>query len=329
MHAIAVDQARASLLLAVDGDVALPLDLLEHEVATIEDDLRVILTDSQTKVTTLRNRVRFAIKQRGLSVPEANIHIIADPPNKHVSIRIDYDRTLLGIALHYQANREASSFNLPIEQLAQAADGDLELIGNSKEDVNRYRQEQAVKSASEKLKSYQGDPASALLEVLDPEQNQAFVDHYLDVPFDLSRVLFIATANSLDTIPAPLLDRMETISLSGYTTLEKRHIARQHLVPKQIRTNGLREGEVQLSDEVIDKIITSYTRESGVRNLEREIGSVCRAKAVEYAETKESEHPERYRPQVSVEDLEGILGIEKFDEEITEKQKAKAKWTIA
>jgi len=124
----------------------------------LEDDLRVILTDSQTKVTTLRNRVRFAIKQRGLSVPEANIHIIADPPNKHVSIRIDYDRTLLGIALHYQANREASSFNLPIEQLAQAADGDLELIGNSKEDVNRYRQEQAVKSASEKLKSYQGDP---------------------------------------------------------------------------------------------------------------------------------------------------------------------------
>ena len=134
----------------------------------------------------------------------------------------------------------------------------------------------------------------------------------------MSKVLFIATANSLDTIPAPLLDRMETIQLAGYTTVEKRHIARRHLLPKQIRTNGLSDNDVSLSDEVLEKVITAYTRESGVRNLEREIGSVCRYKAVQYADAKETNHMESYNPSVSMEDLEDILGIERFDEEIAE-----------
>ncbi|KAK6600262.1 Lon protease-like protein 2, peroxisomal [Botrytis cinerea] len=138
--------------------------------------------------------------------------------------------------------------------------------------------------------NFHGDPSAAMLEVLDPEQNHTFTDHYVNIPIDLSKVLFIATANSLDTIPPPLLDRMETISLSGYTTLEKRHIASQHLIPKQIRTNGLGDGQVEFTQDVVSKIIESYTRESGVRNLEREIGSVCRAKAVEYAEAKDSGH---------------------------------------
>ncbi|TVY37265.1 Lon protease-like protein, peroxisomal [Lachnellula subtilissima] len=138
--------------------------------------------------------------------------------------------------------------------------------------------------------NFHGDPSAAMLEVLDPEQNHTFTDHYVNIPIDLSKVLFIATANSLDTIPPPLLDRMETIYLSGYTTLEKRHIALQHLIPKQIRTNGLGEGQVEFNPDVVSKIIESYTRESGVRNLEREIGSVCRAKAVEYAEAKDSDH---------------------------------------
>ncbi|KAF7872709.1 uncharacterized protein EAF02_008780 [Botrytis sinoallii] len=185
--------------------------------------------------------------------------------------------------------------------------------------------------------NFHGDPSAAMLEVLDPEQNHTFTDHYVNIPIDLSKVLFIATANSLDTIPPPLLDRMETISLSGYTTLEKRHIASQHLIPKQIRTNGLGDGQVEFTQDVVSKIIESYTRESGVRNLEREIGSVCRAKAVEYAEAKDSGHTgrgsfrmipsqriltsstENYKPKLSVEDLEEILGIEKFDEEIAEK----------
>ena len=168
--------------------------------------------------------------------------------------------------------------------------------------------------------NFHGDPSAAMLEVLDPEQNHSFSDHYVNIPIDLSKVLFIATANTLDTIPPPLLDRMETIQLSGYTTIEKRHIAKQHLIPKQIRTNGLNEGGVKLSDEVVDSIITSYTRESGVRNLEREIGSVCRYKAVQYADARDVSDLKRYKPEVSVDELEEILGIERFDEEIAEKQ---------
>ncbi|KAL8946454.1 MAG: hypothetical protein Q9222_007153 [Ikaeria aurantiellina] len=168
--------------------------------------------------------------------------------------------------------------------------------------------------------NFHGDPSAAMLEVLDPEQNYTFNDHYVNIPIDLSKVLFIATANTLDTIPAPLLDRMETISLAGYTTLEKRHIANQHLIPKQIATNGLSEGQVKLPEDVVDTIITSYTRESGVRNLEREIGSVCRYKAVEFSDAQDSSDNTSYNPNVSVSDLETILGIERFDEEIAEKR---------
>ena len=168
--------------------------------------------------------------------------------------------------------------------------------------------------------NFHGDPSAAMLEVLDPEQNFSFNDHYVNIPIDLSKVLFIATANTLDTIPAPLLDRMETIQLPGYTTIEKRHIANNHLVPKQIRTNGLEESHVKFSDPVVDNIITSYTREAGVRNLEREIGSVCRYKAVQYADARDANTPDKYNPGVTVDELEDILGIEKFEEEIAEKK---------
>ncbi|KAF2690517.1 ATP-dependent protease La [Lentithecium fluviatile CBS 122367] len=168
------------------------------------------------------------------------------------------------------------------------------------------------------MSNYNGDPSAAMLEVLDPEQNHTFTDHYVNIPIDLSKVLFIATANSLDTIPPPLLDRMETIQLSGYTTLEKRHIASRHLIPKQITTNGLAQDNLSIPTDVLDKIITSYTRESGVRNLEREIGSVCRSKAVEYATAKDLDTLAAYNPIVTIEDLDAILGIEKFTEELTE-----------
>ncbi|KAI1492371.1 Lon protease C-terminal proteolytic domain-containing protein [Biscogniauxia mediterranea] len=169
------------------------------------------------------------------------------------------------------------------------------------------------------MSNHNGDPSAAMLEVLDPEQNHSFHDHYVNTPIDLSKVLFIATANTLDTIPGPLLDRMETLEFSGYTTMEKRHIALRHLVPKQIRVNGLSEDQIKFSDEVVSKIIESYTRESGVRNLEREIGSVCRAKAVEFVEANDRGQPETYRAELTVEDLESILGIEKFEDEIAEK----------
>lgn len=133
-----------------------------------------------------------------------------------------------------------------------------------------------------------GDPGSALLEVLDPEQNDTFTDHYLNVPFDLSKVLFIATANTAETIPGPLLDRMEVIQLPGYTSLEKAEIARRHLIPKQMDRHGIDDQHVRFMPTAVDFIISGYTREAGVRNLDREIAAICRSAAVRVAESRDS-----------------------------------------
>ena len=133
---------------------------------------------------------------------------------------------------------------------------------------------------------FRGDPASAMLEVLDPEQNSHFRDHYLDLPFDLSKVLFICTANQLETIPGPLLDRMDMIQLSGYTEDEKTGIARKYLVPKQLEAHGLSDEQVTISDDTLRVVIREYTREAGVRNLERRIADLLRKAAREVAEGK-------------------------------------------
>ncbi len=160
---------------------------------------------------------------------------------------------------------------------------------------------------------WRGDPSSALLEVLDPEQNHSFRDNYLDLPFDLSKVMFIATANALDPIPAPLRDRMEILELSGYTEEEKLHIARRYLLPKQLMANGLREDEVTITDEAIRQIIRGYTREAGVRNLEREIGSVVRKIARQIAEGKEP--PKVVEPDT----LHDLIGRPRFYPEAAER----------
>jgi ATP-dependent Lon protease len=131
---------------------------------------------------------------------------------------------------------------------------------------------------------WRGDPSSALLEVLDPEQNREFRDNYLDVPFDLSQVMFITTANMLDTVPGPLRDRMEVLELSGYTDDEKLHIAHNYLVPRQLKENGLKPDEVAFTHDALLKMIRDYTREAGVRSLERQIGAVCRKVATRIAE---------------------------------------------
>ena len=152
---------------------------------------------------------------------------------------------------------------------------------------------------------WRGDPSSAMLEVLDPEQNVSFRDHYMDLPFDLSRVLFITTANQLEPVPGPLRDRMEIINLAGYTIEEKLHIAKRYLVPRQVEANGLKPNQVTFRDEAIVEIITSYTREAGVRNLEREIGTICRKLAREVAEASNGS---RRRFTVNVKRVHDLLG---------------------
>ncbi|HZX23433.1 MAG TPA: endopeptidase La [Woeseiaceae bacterium] len=157
---------------------------------------------------------------------------------------------------------------------------------------------------------FHGDPSSALLEVLDPEQNSTFKDHYLDVPFDLSKVLFVGTANVLDNIPGPLRDRMEVIELPGYTQEEKLEIARRYLVGRQLEANGLSGEQASIDDEAIEKLIDGYTREAGVRNLERQIGAVLRHAAMKITEgTADSVH-------VAADDLQSILGAPKFESEV-------------
>ena len=154
---------------------------------------------------------------------------------------------------------------------------------------------------------YKGDISSAMLEVLDPEQNKNFVDHYLEIPFDLSKILFVTTANSLSTIPGPLLDRMEIIELSGYIEEEKLNIAQKYLLAKQIEENGLKEGFVKIDDETMRDIINYYTREAGVRTLERTIGKICRKIAKKYVED-----PTLTEVVVKKEDLEEYLGKDKY-----------------
>src|SRR5205085_1337031 len=157
---------------------------------------------------------------------------------------------------------------------------------------------------------FRGDPASAMLEVLDPEQHSTFRDHYLDLPFDLSKVLFICTANQLETVPGPLLDRMDVIQLSGYTEAEKLGIAKRYLVPNQLDANGLERGQVSFGDAVLRLAIREYTREAGVRNLERQIAALCRKAATQAAMGKAG------RIRVNANRVREWLGPRRFSSEV-------------
>ncbi|KAJ7270923.1 ATP-dependent protease La [Mycena rebaudengoi] len=177
--------------------------------------------------------------------------------------------------------------------------------------------------------NFHGDPAAALLEVLDPEQNHSFNDHYINVPIDLSQVLFICTANSLETISVPLLDRCEIVQLSGYTYDEKMHIARRFLLPKQLNANGMDASHVEVTEPALLTIATQYTREAGVRSLERAIGAVVRYKAVEWAEHVDEQEgrtegradkARAYSSVVEESELESILGIARWDGEERERE---------
>ena len=153
---------------------------------------------------------------------------------------------------------------------------------------------------------FRGDPASALLEVLDPEQNNTFSDHFIEVPFDLSSVMFITTANAVHNIPRPLLDRMEMLYIPGYTELEKLQIATRYLLPKQKREHGLEQGQLEIDEEALLKTIREYTRESGVRNLEQQIAALCRKAAKKFI----SEGQERI--EIRPEDIKDYLGVPKY-----------------
>ncbi|HKO92183.1 MAG TPA: endopeptidase La [Polyangiaceae bacterium] len=161
---------------------------------------------------------------------------------------------------------------------------------------------------------FRGDPSAALLEVLDPEQNNSFADHYLEIPYDLSKVMFVATANMADPIPPPLRDRMEVLDLPGYTRREKLAIARRHLIPKQLEEHGLNDERLKITDEAIEEVIEHYTREAGVRSLERQLASVIRGVAVKVAEGDDT-------PRVvkTEEDVRGFLGATKYTSEVAER----------
>ncbi|KAG2226628.1 hypothetical protein INT45_005114, partial [Circinella minor] len=189
--------------------------------------------------------------------------------------------------------------------------------------------------------SNQGDPAAAMLEVLDPSQNISFMDHFLNIPFDLSQVLFIATANSMESIPGPLLDRMEVVHLSGYTTDEKMHIARSYLWPKQIEAHGLGKMGITLSDSALLYIIEHYTQESGVRNLDRNMASLCRYRCKEYADMAEKSETKKLqqlhlsqssssslllssdlKPKIEIDDIHVILGAPLYDFDMVDGEEA-------
>ncbi len=268
------------------------------------------------KLDEVRETVRQAVEKRSLAAgTKGTVLCFAGPPGT--------GKTSLGRAIALALGRKFARISLGGMKDEADIRGHRRTYAGAKpgriiEEIRRVDSSNPVLMLDELDKigsDFKGDPASALLEALDPEQNRSFTDHYLDAPFDLSSVMFIVTANVLESIPTPLRDRMEVIEFSGYTPEEKTVIASRFLVPKQVREKGLSSGLITFSPEALAAIVQEYTREAGIRNLERKIATVCRKIA------KESLGPNGKRPvTVTPQTLERLLGRRKFPFEVVEEK---------
>ncbi len=293
----------------LDKVLELPWGKLTEDVISVENT-RKILDEDHYGLQKVKERILefVAVRQLAPDMKGAIICLVGPPGT---------GKTSIGMSIARAMNRKLSRISLG------GVHDEAEIRGHRKTYVGampgRIMNAMAQAGSSnpvllldevDKLGTdYRGDPSSALLEALDSEQNHSFRDHYLEVPFDLSNVLFITTANTTSTIPRPLLDRMEVIELSSYTDEEKLHIAKDHLLPKQRQKHGLKAKQLRVSDPVLRAIITGWTQESGVRTLERELGSLCRKAAMKLVEGN------RESVSVTLKELEDYLGVRKYKPE--------------
>lgn len=300
-------QEAAVIRTYLDTCLELPWNIRTKERVDIKT-ARKILDDDHFGLEKVKERILeiFAVRKMAPDVPSQIICLVGPPGVGKTSIATSIARAL---------NRKMARISLGgVHDEADIRGHRKTYIGAMPGRILNAVAQAGSKNALllfdeiDKLGSdYRGDPSSALLEVLDAEQNCSFRDHYLEVPFDLHECMFITTANTTSTIPAPLLDRMEVIELTSYTDEEKLQIARNHLLPKQLEKHGLRKAQVRVTDEAIREIIACYTRESGVRNLERELAAVCRKCDMRFA----SDEPPK-RVTVTGSNLEEFLGVRKF-----------------
>jgi ATP-dependent Lon protease len=290
----------------LDWLLAVPWNKKSKEIRDINGS-RKVLEEDHYGLDKIKDRILEFLAVRSLvKKPQGTILCFVGPPG--------VGKTSLGKSIARATGRQFIRLSLGgVRDEAEIRGHRRTYIGALPGQIIQYMKKAGAKNpvfmldeVDKMSMDFRGDPSAALLEVLDPEQNHMFVDHYLDTEFDLSMVMFIATANVLHTIPRPLQDRMEVIQLSGYTENEKLEIAKRFLVPKQVEANGLNAEQIQFSDEALLEIIRKYTRESGVRNLEREIANVCRktAKNIVTAEIEKN--------TITPEEVEKLLGRQKF-----------------
>jgi ATP-dependent Lon protease len=298
----------------LDWLLAVPWKKRSKEIRSI-DNAEKVLNEDHYGLEKIKDRIlEFLAVRQLVKVPKGSILCFVGPPG--------VGKTSLGMSIAKATGRKFVRMSLGgVRDEAEIRGHRRTYIGALPGQIIQSMKKAGTKNPVimldeiDKMASdFRGDPASALLEVLDPEQNHTFQDHYLDVEYDLSQVLFVATANVLHTIPGPLQDRMEILRLTGYTEVEKLEIAKQYLLKKQREGTGLTEAQISFTDDALREIIRSYTREAGVRNLEREIGNVCRKVARKVV--KDSKHVEAITKEVLVD----LLGVAKYrDSQVQEK----------